>query len=176
MSSSYCTVQNVRAILSPDANADDDTTAAGYADDQIEFEIVGASALIDGYLLRHYAYPFTLNGQPAETPDLIVYTCAILAAYQCTLSRSGSDPLEDNDPVVRRLKQAQATLTAIQMNNILLPLDLATAEQTQEDVKIHNHYEGTLFWPGDTALRPVRPNRDDIEGYYSGHGPYGGAW
>lgn len=104
----YTTPETVRLVLSS-VNTDYGGTAADLSDEQIQYEIDGASADIDSRLRTRYSVPF----EP-QTPKLIVQICTDMAAYKADLNyRKSREYDNDNMPIALRHKDAERLLEGL---------------------------------------------------------------
>lgn len=104
----YSTPATVRLVLSSTAG-EYGGTAADLSDEQIQYEIDGASADIDARLRNRYQVPF----EP-DTPRIITQICTDLAAYKADLNfRKSREYDNDNMPIILRHKDAERLLEGI---------------------------------------------------------------
>lgn len=104
----YSEVDQVRLVLSS-INAEQGGTAADLSDEQIQYEIDSASAVIDSALRIIYKTPFT-----PDTPFIITSICTDMAAYGCDLNyRKSREYDSQNMPIILRYNKANNTLSQI---------------------------------------------------------------
>lgn len=119
----------VRGVLAPDGV--EDGTAASLGDSEVDEAIDRVSARIDTFLRRRYTVPLA---DPA--PDIIRDIATDIAAYDLTLSYYKTTDITDQDPVIRRYRDARGMLG--QLSTGLLVLDVAAADTTADDPVVIN--------------------------------------
>lgn len=170
----YCSVEDVREALTPGGvSSPGGDTAASLRDDQIEDAITQASGRVDLYLSQRYVTPVV--GAPDATMTQLKMWTRDLAAYLGTLTKRKAADIDDNNPVIRRYKNAINDLQMLRDNQAQIDAPLITS--TQQDIaEVVNLYAGTMFWPGDYSVGPDRsPYGPYNDGYWPadyGYGPY----
>lgn len=128
---SYTDVEEVRRVLAPEVTASGSgESAAELSDEDINNSIERISARINTFLARQYRLPL-----PEPVPDVLRDIATDIVAYDITLSFYGSVDISDDDPVIRRYRDARGMLG--QLSTGLLVLDLPTDEITDDPVVIN---------------------------------------
>jgi len=154
----YCTVDDVRGVLARDTTDPDGTAASMYDGSLLDFQIVAAQAIVDGYLAGRYQVPF-LDG---AVPPLVTALTVDMAAYRATLTYRQSVDLGADDPVRLRYTDAMAMLKAIAAGDMDLPVTPipgGDSPSTVGTVSVRNPYTGHLFGPDDFELGYAGPRR-----------------
>ena len=138
---------------------DTDGTAASMLDGSLlEFQIVAAQAIVDGYLAGRYQVPFA----DGSVPPLVTALTVDLAAYRATLTYRQSVDLGVDDPVRLRYADAMVMLRAVadgSMDLPVIPVPGGDAPGTSGTVSVRNPYVGRLFGPEDFGLGYAGPRR-----------------
>lgn len=161
--STYCTVRDVRAALTPgaDASPEQKDTAAGLADWQIEDAILEAEGTLLAYIATRYV--ITTDEVEEEDPDnpgdFWVSTVAPspirgwtrnIAAFLAALTFRKNKDLGEDDPIRLRYRHTMTMLEAVRDRKMDLPLGGASADD--QGVHVENLYEGHLFDMVDVGL------------------------
>lgn len=147
----YCTTEDVRGALTPDADNLDDDTAAGLSEETLQDAIARAVAFIHTYIGKQYAVPVDVT----KDPDGILRDwTSVLAAWNATLTFSGGRAIEADDPLRLRRNEVVKTIERVQSGNLTLPWPTET--QTGNDFAVVNRYEGQMFAPEDFNLGDAR--------------------
>lgn len=131
---SYTTVGRVRRALAPEISGDDPeatpdqgTSAATLSDEKLEEFIATAERRVDLFIGQKYVLPL------AEPVDPILGDLATaVAAYEATLAFYGSTDIQEDDPVIRRYKDARGMLG--QLSTGLLRLQVTETIVSDEPV------------------------------------------
>jgi phage gp36-like protein len=139
----------VRAVLAPDGVTDG--TAASLEDDDLDTIIERVDSRIDLFLRARYPVPLT-----DPIPEVINDIATDIAAYDATLAYYKGTDLSDQDPVIRRYRDARGMLG--QIGTGLLILDVPNADTTIDDPVVVNPdpYPGSLPSPGQIVALVVR--------------------
>jgi len=154
----YCTVGDVRGVLARDTLDADGTAASMYDGAILDFQIMAAQAIVDGYLAARYQVPF----QDGAVPPLVAALTVDVAAYRATLTYRQSVDLGVDDPVRLRYADAMDMLKAIAAGDMDLPvtpLPGGDSPGTVGTVSVRNPYLGHLFGPDDFDLGYAGPHR-----------------
>jgi hypothetical protein len=165
----YCTVQDVRNALTPDASGEIEypETAASLPDWQIEDAIHEAMTVVDMNVRPRYMIATEEVDVPAPTeedPDAttmvtvakspIRWWTRSVAAYYATLTFRKNKDLSEDDPIRLRYEGTMSNLMAVRDGAQDL-FDFDPAEPgVSGDVTVVNQYEGKLFGPEDFGLYP----------------------
>lgn len=148
----YCTVDDVRGVLARDTADPDGTAASMYDGSLLDFQIVAAQAIVDGYLAGRYQCPFP----DGSVPPLVTALTVDVAAYRATLTYRQSVDLGVDDPVRLRYADALAMLKQLSTGSMDLPVvpDPGGGSEPVSAgvVTVHNPYEGRLFGMRDFSL------------------------
>lgn len=125
----YTDKDKVRHILAPDGETEG--TAASLSDEEINATIARVDGRIDMFLTRRYSVPLV-----GPVPEVIEDIATTIAAYDLTLSYYKSTDITDQDPVIRRYRDARGMLG--QLSTGLLVLDLPGADTTIDDPVVIN--------------------------------------
>lgn len=120
----YTDRDRVRHVLAPDGILDG--TAASLGDPEIDEGIARVESRVDTYLRRFYTVPL-VEPVPAIVRDLTTD----LAAYDLTLAYYKSTDISDQDPVVRRYRDARDLLNSLASG--VLVLDVLEEDTTTDD-------------------------------------------
>lgn len=163
--STYCTLRDVRAALTPGADPASNDTAAGFADWQIEDGILEAEGIVNAHILSRYGIPTgeVEEVNPDDPDEVWVWVVAPspvrgwtrdIAAWLVTLTHRKSKDIEEDDPVRLRYQMSLDMLVAIRDGKMFLPGSVfpPTEEPSNNSVHIENLYEGELFGPEDFGL------------------------
>jgi phage gp36-like protein len=149
----------VRGVLARDTLDADGTAASMYDGAILDFQIVAAQAIVDGYLAGRYMVPFV----DGAVPPLVTALTVDLAAYRATLTYRQSVDLGVDDPVRLRYTDCMAMLKAIAAGDMDLPATPApgggTTPGTSGTVSVRNPYLGRLFGTEDFELGTTGPRR-----------------
>lgn len=148
----YSEVADVRQVLSPDGQQDDDQTAASFSDDALTDAITRADATLNARLGSHYTVP--VDVALYDAPGLLRDWSSVVAAYFATLTYSRGADIDENDPIRLRYIDVVKILDAIDKGTVILPFPTPTAGDTT--VTVVNRYEGDLFLPKDFDLQDSR--------------------
>lgn len=155
----YCTVADVRGVLARDTTDPDGTAASMYDGAILDFQIVAAQAIIDGYLAGRYQVPFV----DGAVPPLVAALTVDLAAYRATLTYRQSVDLGVDDPVRLRYTDCMIMLKAVAAGDMDLPATPApgggVTPGTSGTVSVRNPYRGHLFGTEDFKLGTAGPRR-----------------
>jgi phage gp36-like protein len=124
----YTDIDTVRLVLAPDG--DPDGTAASLSDETINEAIERVGNRVDTFLARRYTLPI-----PAPIPAILKDLATDIAAYDLTLAYYKSTDITDQDPVIRRYRDARGMLG--QLSTGLLILDLPGDETIDDPVVIN---------------------------------------
>jgi phage gp36-like protein len=135
---SYTTVERVRRALAPEIEGDDPeatpdqgTSAAALSDPKLQEFVDAADRKVDLFVGQRYTLPL------AEPVDPILEDLATaVAAYEATLAFYGSTDIQDDDPVIRRYKDARGILG--QLSTGLLKLTTAEVPLGTDDPIVIN--------------------------------------
>lgn len=149
----YATPEDVRGVLSPDGQQDDNETAAGFSDTAIDDAIARAVAKIHAYLGERYFLPV----DPGSDPDgLLRDWCSVIAAYFATLTYSRGQDIGSDDPMRLRYNDVLKVLERVQSGNLILAWPKESAN-SNDDIAVVNRYDGAnLFQPDDFDLGDSR--------------------
>lgn len=125
----YTDVDKVRQILAPDGVTEG--TAASLEDIELQATIDRVQSRIDMFLTRRYSVPLA-----DPVPEVVEDIATTIAAYDATLSYYKSTDISDQDPVIRRYRDARGMLG--QLGTGLLVLDLPGADTTIDDPVVIN--------------------------------------
>jgi phage gp36-like protein len=104
----YTSVGAVRQVLAPDGDETRETsTAASLSDDELNLQIVAASAQVDVALGQRYPVPFS------PVPPIIAGLTADIAAYLALLTWRKGGNVTSEHPLVLRYARAVALLEAL---------------------------------------------------------------
>lgn len=133
----YTTRDAIRNVLAPDGVTDG--TAASLEDGDLDEIIDRVGGRVDVFLNRRYQTPLT-----EPVPSIIGDIATDIAAYDATLAYYKGVDISDQDPVIRRYRDARGILG--QLGTGLLILDLPGADQTMDDPIVVNPppYPGPL--------------------------------
>lgn len=153
----YCTVDDVRGVLARDLTDLDGTAASMYDGALLDFQIVAAQAIVDGYLSGRYVVPFT----DGAVPPLVTALTVDLAAYRATLTYRQSVDLGVDDPVRLRYVDCMTMLKAIAAGDMDLPVPAVPPGGVTPTgtVSVRNPYRGRLFGLDDFDLGYAGPRR-----------------
>jgi phage gp36-like protein len=157
----YSSPADVRNALTPGADDADQTTAASFADAQIEDAIKEADGNIDTYLSGKYGIPTDPDATPADS--VAIYPVRAwsrdIAAYLVTLTYRKSKDLQPDDPIRLRFLWVIGILEKI-AEGILTPnLPQPPAPPDgygPQGAFVYNQYSGKLFTPADVFCPPGR--------------------
>lgn len=148
----YCTTEDVRGALTPDADNLDDDTAAGLSEETLDDAIARAVAFIHTYIGKQYSTPV----DTALDPDGILRDwTSVIAAWYATLTFSGGQAIETDDPLRLRYNQVVKTIERVQSGNLVLPWPGETGIEGN-DISVVNRWEGQMFAPEDFNLGDSR--------------------
>jgi len=160
---SYCTVQDVRNVLSPGGVDAQQETAASLPDFQILDAIRDAQSRVNMYLAGRYLVPLEdyLEAVDPTKPDDEKITVRAapapvrswtrdIAAYLASLTFNRGRDLSEDDPI--RLRFALVERSLIEVRDSAMDLDLPPREATDTGGIALNLYDGTLFGPSDFGL------------------------
>lgn len=139
----YTDVTQVREAASPTGTVDNVANTAGSLDDaQLQALIEEAQGVVDGYVGARYELPLT---KPFPTQLKSIATS--VALYLATLTYRRSKDLSDQDPVVRRYRQAMDMLVGISTGKVVLQVtvDPTSGSPASGDAVVVNPYQGNLF-------------------------------
>lgn len=133
----YTDRDKVRRVLAPDGVTDG--TAASLEDSDLDEIIARVDARVDVFLNRRYSTPLA-----EPIPEIIEDIATDIAAYDATLAYYKGTDISDQDPVIRRYKDARGMLG--QLSTGLLIIDVAEADSTVDDPIVVNPapYPGPL--------------------------------
>jgi phage gp36-like protein len=138
----YCTPGDVRQVLTPGGDGDDDETAASLTDDALMDAIGRATGIVNTYLSSRFKVPV-----PTELdPDGMLKTwSSVLAAYDATLVYSKGMDIGADDPIRLRFNQTMDMLKDIRDGKITPPWPGPDPVDNAGSVVVVNPYEGTMF-------------------------------
>lgn len=127
----YTDWETVANVLAPDG--DTDGTAASLGQEDIEEAIRRVSSRVDTFLAMRYTTPI-----PDElVPGIIKDITTDIAAYDLTLAYYKGTDISDQDPVIRRYKDARGMLG--QLSTGLLIIDVpGLTDTTRDDPVVYN--------------------------------------
>lgn len=154
----YSSPADVRNALTPGADEDDETTAASFADAQINDAIKEADGVIDTYIYALFGIP-----QDADNPDVAIYPVRAwsrdIAAYLATLTYRKSKDLQPEDPIRLRFMYVMDILEKIAAGilrpNLPQPPEPPPGYGPQ-GAFVYNLYRGKLFHISDVFCPPGR--------------------
>jgi phage gp36-like protein len=135
----YTDRDTVRQVLAPDGVTEG--TAASLEDSDIDEAIERVSNRVDTFLTRRYTVPLA-----DPVPGIIRDIATDIAAYDLTLAYYKGTDITDQDPVVRRYRDARGMLG--QLGTGLLVIDVPGADQTIDDPVVINPEEYQPRSPG----------------------------
>lgn len=148
----YCSVEDVRKVLTGARGQDEKLSANALDDDQIEYAISGAESQINTELLKRYVVPITQSGTPVAAQDMLVkvpllfHLSVEISKYICMLIyRSGREFANALDATILGYTRATAILTGIQNGTVMLPIDELDTSPTAAGQEVFNQYDGPLF-------------------------------
>lgn len=148
----YTDRDTVRQVLAPDGVTDG--TAASLEDADIDEAITRISNRIDTFLTRRYSVPIPEGSVPGIIKDI----ATDIAAYDLTLAYYKGVDISDQDPVIRRYRDARGMLG--QLSTGLLVIDVPGADETVDDPVVVNPPEYRPSSPGPglewSIVREVR--------------------
>lgn len=150
----YCTVDDVRQVLTPGGDDADDTTAAILDDASLTDAIHRAQGIVNTYLSSRFKVPV-----PTEIdPDGMLKTwTSVLAAYDATLVYSKGMDIGADDPIRLRFNQTMDMLKDIRDGKITPPWPGPDPTDGQAgDVVVVNRYDGTMFGLRDFDIGDAR--------------------
>jgi hypothetical protein len=162
----YSSPTDVRNALTPGADGTDQTTAAHFADAQIEDAIKEADGNIDTYIYSKFGIP-----QDPGDPNVAVYPVRAwsrdIAAYLVTLTFRKSKDLEPDDPIRLRFLWVMGILEKIADGTLTpnLPQPPEPPEGTgPQGAFVYNVNPFKLFtpadvWPLGNAWSYIQPHR-----------------
>lgn len=143
----YTSPSQVRLILSSDAE-ETGGTAADLSDDQIQFEIDSAAAMIDAELRVQYVVPFA-----EPVPFIITSVCTDIASYRTDLNfRKSREYDSQNMPIIQRYNMAVQTLADINAGR--KTLSAPRTDVGLEGGLVVHQYQTALFDPGADVFGP----------------------
>lgn len=125
----YTDRDTVRNVLAPDGVTDG--TAASLSDEDIDEAIGRVSNRVDTFLTRRYAVPLA-----DPVPGIIRDIATDIAAYDLTLAYYKGVDISDQDPVIRRYRDARGMLG--QLGTGLLVITVPGADTTIDDPVVIN--------------------------------------
>jgi phage gp36-like protein len=145
----YTTREKVRQVLAPDGVTTG--TAASLEDGDVDEAIERISARIDTFLTRRYSVPLA-----DPVPDIVQDIATDIAAYDLTLAYYKGTDISDQDPVIRRYRDARGMLG--QLSTGLLVIDVPGADTTIDDPIVVNppEYPGGLPASGQIVALVIR--------------------
>ncbi len=135
----YTDRDTVRQVLAPDGVTEG--TAASLEDSDIDEAIERVSNRVDTFLTRRYTVPLA-----DPVPGIIRDIATDIAAYDLTLAYYKGTDITDQDPVVRRYRDARGMLG--QLGTGLLVIDVPGADTTVDDPVVINPEEYRPRSPG----------------------------
>lgn len=141
----YTDRDKVRHVLAPDGEYVG--TAASLSDEQLDEIIDRVDSRVDVFLNRRYNLPIL------PVPTILMDIATDIAAYDVTLAYYKGTDLSDQDPVIRRYRDARGMLG--QLSTGLLVLDLPEVDEgSLDDPVVINPAEHSC--PGDLHYVLVR--------------------
>jgi phage gp36-like protein len=133
----YSDVATVRLVLSSDM-IETGGTAADLSEEQIQYELDSASAMIDSELRVAYTVPFD------PVPFLIKSICTDIAAYRTDLNyRKSREYDSQNMPIILRYNMANQTLQELKKGD--KTLTSVRSDPNAEGALIVHQYQYELF-------------------------------
>lgn len=167
----YSTVYDVRNALTPGANPDDQSTASGLEDIQIQDAIAEADGVIDSYLSGLYVIPDDVAGFiPGEPDPIAVLTAPYpvrwysrdIAAWLITLTFKRNKDVPPDDPIRLRYNMAMMLLKRLADGEATLPNPpFEPPGSGGGGVTVVNQYNGKLFDPSDFNLTTSSQSSSD---------------
>lgn len=153
----YCTVTDVRAVLS--ATGESDTaTAASLPTDILQRAVDEARAEVDARLGARYDVPFDdpRLGDNVPVPMVVRNITRDIAAYKATLTFRRGAQIESTDPTVLRFNDASRLLTSLVNGSATLGLQNSPPPQAAQasNGQPINRYPGPLFTERELGLGP----------------------
>lgn len=149
----YCTPDDVRQVLSPGGDADDDTTAASLSDDDLTDAIDRSTGIVNTYLSTRFKTPIPVELDP---DDMLKTWVSVLAAYDATLVYSKGMDIGADDPIRLRFGQVMDMLKDIRDGKIIPPWPGPDPVTGAGEVTIVNRYQGDMFDLRDFDIHDAR--------------------
>lgn len=137
----YSTPADVRQVLSPDGQQDDDETAAGFSDEALTDAVARADATLNTKLASRYAVP--VDTAQYDTGGILREWSSVIAAYYATLTYSRGADIADTDPIRLRYQEVATLLDGIAKGTTVLPFPDTT--DPNQGIAVVNRYEGDMF-------------------------------
>lgn len=154
----YSSPADVRNALTPGADEADQTTAASFANAQIEDAIKEADGMIDTYLSGRFGIP-----TDPDVPTVAVYPVRAwsrdIAAYLATLTYRKSKDLQPDDPIRLRFLWVIDVLEKIAAGDLTPNLPQPETPPDgygPQGAFVYNQYSGKLFTMADVFCPPGR--------------------
>lgn len=152
----YSSVEDVRNALTPGADSDDASTAAGLEDEQLNDSISEADAIIDAWIAGTVKIPSVIDDDHPDgvAPYPVRYYSRNIAAWLATLTFKRNKDVPPDDPVRLRYIETMKLLERIASGDFVLPNPPfePTDDGGAGGGEVFNQYEGTLFGPSDFNL------------------------
>lgn len=141
----YLSPDELRAVLSPDADSTDTGSAASMSDTELQVAIDDAQDEVDARLAARVTTPIV------TPPKIVVDVATDIAAWLATLTDRRGDPISPTDPVQLRYVRAQLNLERLVRGDI--PLPTATVQDNPATVaQVENQYDGQMLGPRDAGM------------------------
>lgn len=164
----YCTVDDVRAVLSAQG-VSDTASAASLSDDDLQAAIDDTSSEVDARLAVRYDVPFDddRETEAKPVPRLVRNITRDIAAYKATLTYRRGAPLETTDPAQLRYNAATKLLSLVVNGQATLGLENSPSEDQPSIARegaTYNRNIGPMFGPEELGIGPaiLRPRRDPM--------------
>lgn len=133
----YTDKDTVRNVLAPDGVQDG--TAASLDDGDINEAIERVSSRVDVFLGQRYAVPIPDGSVPGIIRDITTD----IAAYDLTLAYYKGVDISDQDPVIRRYRDARGMLGQLSTGLLLLDLPPKDASVSDDPIVINPPLQGS---------------------------------
>jgi phage gp36-like protein len=140
----YCTPADVRQVLSPDGQQNDDyDTAASFSDAALTDAVARATGTVNSYLSTRFAVPVLPQ---YDTDNSLRDWTSTVAAYYATLTYSRGDDIAPDDPIRLRYTAIMSILDDIRDGKLTPPWPAAPDDPGGAgEVTVLNRYDGHMF-------------------------------